>query len=183
MSTFITKHRLWLCLLCVALTSVAAKAQQYGLYAMGSLGHIGGVDIASNPNGTTTTGSLTAGGGTFGLYDNFARVGPLNFGGDARYETQSSSSGHLHEGLVGVRLALRSPILQPYVQAEIGGGGTNYGFNTGSLASQFQFGADYTLVPHISLRGEYGIGRLSAVFHSNAQTVQQFGLGLVVRLP
>lgn len=149
---------------------------------MGSLGHIGGVDVASSPN-STRTGSLTAGGGTFGLYDNFARVGPLNFGGDVRYETQSSSSGHLREGLVGVRLALRSPILQPYVQAEIGGGGTNYGFNTGSLATQFQFGADYTLVPHVSLRGEYGIGRLSAVFHSNAQTVQQFGIGLVLRLP
>ena len=176
MSIFTTKRYLGLLLFLSALVSATAKSQ-VGIYAMGSLGHIGGVDT-----GAGSTGSLTGGGGTFGIYDNFVRLGPLNFGGDARYETQSASDGHINEGLVGLRLALRAPILQPYIQGEVGGGGTNYGTNTGSFASQVQIGADYTLIPHISLRGEYGIGRLSAVFHSSGQTVQQFGIGVVVRL-
>jgi len=176
MSIFTTKRYVGLFLLLAALVSATAKAQ-IGIYAMGSLGHIGGVDT-----GGGSSGSLTGGGGTFGVYDNFVRLGPLNFGGDARYETQSSGDGHINEGLAGLRLALHAPILQPYVQAEVGGGGTNFGTNTGSFVSQFQFGADYTLIPHIALRGEYGIGRLSAVFGSGHQTVQQFGIGVVVRL-
>ena len=176
MSIFTTKRYVGFFLLLAALVSATAKAQ-VGIYAMGSLGHIGGVDT-----GGGSSGSLTGGGGTFGVYDSFVRLGPLDFGGDARYETQSSSDGHINQGLAGLRFALHAPILQPYVQGEVGGGGTNYGTNTGSFVSQFQFGADYTLLPHIALRGEYGIGRLSAVFGSGHQTVQQFGIGVVVRL-
>ena len=176
MRIFTTKRYLGLILFLSALAATTAKAQ-IGIYAMGSLGHIGGVDT-----GGGSSGSLTGGGGTFGVYDSFLRLGPLDFGGDARYETQSSSDGHINQGLAGLRFALHAPILQPYIQGEVGGGGTNYGTNTGSFASQVQVGADYTLIPHISLRGEYGIGRLSAVFHSSGQTVQQFGIGVVVRL-
>ena len=176
MSIFTRKRYVGLVLLLAALVSVTAKGQ-VGIYAMGSLGHIGGVDT-----GAASTGSLTGGGVTIGVYDSFVRLGPVDFGGDARYATQSSSEGHINEGLVGLRFALRAPILQPYIQGEVGGGGTNYGTNTGSFASQIQLGADYTLIPHIALRGEYGIGRLSAVFNSNHQTVQQFGIGVVVRL-
>jgi hypothetical protein len=176
MSIFTTKRYFGLFFLLAALVPISAKAQ-FGIYAMGSLGHLGSVNT-----GGTSSGGLTGGGATIGVYDSFLRLGPLDFGGDARYETQSSGDGHINQGLAGLRLALHAPILQPYVQAEVGGGSTNYSNDSGSFASQFQLGGDYTLIPHIALRGEYGVGRLSAAFAGEHQLVQQFGLGVVVRL-
>ena len=177
-------------LLAATLTAMPATAQ-IGIYGMGSGAFLG--------TATATQGSLVAQqsgfsayGGTFGLYDNFLRLGPLKLGADARYFQETSSNNNsygnkLHGGLVGVRLALNLPLfpLKPYLQAEAGGVGTNYGTqanDTGSFAYQIQGGVDYTIFPHLDLRAEYGGGQITSVYGSgNKQALQEAGLGLVVR--
>ncbi len=173
----------------IAITTPASA--QIGIYGMGSGAFLG--------TATATQGSLVAQqsgfsayGGTFGLYDNFLRLGPLKLGADARYFQETSSNNNtygnkLHGGLAGARLALNLPLfpLKPYLQAEIGGVGTNYGTqadDTGSFAYQIQGGVDYTIFPHLDLRAEYGGGQITSVYGSgNKQSLQEAALGLVVR--
>lgn len=173
------------CITFLALLSapLAARAQ-FGVYAMGSGGFLGSADGRS---------SFSSYGGTFGLYDNFLRFGPIKLGGDARYfqDTSSNSNANtngnkLHGGLAGLRLALNLPLipLKPYVQAEVGGVGTNYGTqpNTvGVFAYQIQGGLDYTIFPHLDLRAEYGGGTIRSDGSNDRQTLQEAGLGAVVR--
>ncbi len=177
-------------LCCVGAFSVAASAQ-VGIYAMGSGAFLG--------TATATQGSLvaqqsgfSAWGGTFGVYDNLARFGPLKLGADGRYfqETSSNSNSYgnkLHGGLAGARLALNLPLIpfKPYLQAEIGGVGTNYGTqpnDSGSFAYQIQGGLDYTIFPHIDIRAEYGGGQITSMYgNGDKQSLQEAGLGAVVR--
>lgn len=185
----LSRHLAFLSLLCAAATVSASG--QVGLYAMGSGAFLG--------TATATQGSLVAQqsgfsayGGTFGLYDNFLRFGPLKLGADARYFQETSSNNNsygnkLHGGLAGVRLALNIPLfpLKPYLQAEAGGVETNYGTqanDTGSFAYQIQGGVDYTIFPHLDLRAEYGGGQVTSVYGSgNKQALQEAGLGVVLR--
>jgi hypothetical protein len=44
-----------------------------------------------------------------------------------------------------------------------------------------QVGLDYTIVPHLDARFEYGGGEIGAQFPGNQQGMQQVGLGLVAR--
>ena len=118
--------------------------------------------------------------------------GPVKFGGDGRFFIQSTATNHaygnqLRGGLVGARLALFSHAapFSPYIQAEIGGVGTNYGTQaqrSTSFAYQVQGGLDYTIVPHLDGRFEYGAGQIGALFPGNRQEMQQIGLGIVVRI-
>ena len=90
----------------------------------------------------------------------------------------------LRGGLGGPRLAFTLPFvpLKPYVQAEFGGVLTNYGFQSNEVAKfayQIQGGVDYTIVPHLDVRAEYGGGQVGGVFRS--QTLQEAGLGAVLR--
>lgn len=168
----------------VSLLSPFAAKAQIGAYATGSGGFLGSADGRS---------SFSAYGGTFGLYDNFLRLGPLKLGGDARYFQDTSSNNNagtngnkLRGGLAGLRLALNLPPipLKPYVQAEVGGVGTNYGTqpNTvGVFAYQVQGGLDYTIFPHVDLRAEYGGGTIRSYGSNDRQTLQEVGLGAVVR--
>ena len=168
----------------------AARAQ-IGVYAMGSGGYLSTVTAHSGPL-TLTSQSFSAYGGTFGVYDNVYKLGPLRLGGDGRFFVQSSSNSNsygnqLRGGLFGARLALLSKLVpfSPYIQAEIGGASTNYGTNSSrstSFAYQVNGGLDYTIVPHLDARFEYGNGEISSVYSGYKQTMQQVGLGLVLRL-
>lgn len=162
---------------------------QFAVYGMGS-----GAILSATPTipGSTVPANagFSAGGFTFGAYDDFVKAGPVRFGLDGRYFTQSSSNSNaygnkIHGGLVGARLALKLPILplKPYIQAEAGGVGTNYGVNaatTSSSAWQVNGGVDLTAFPHLDLRAEYGGGEINA-YQGGNQVLQEFGGGLVVR--
>jgi opacity protein-like surface antigen len=186
------------CLLAVlALSICAASARaQFAVYGMGSAGKLSGFNSIYATTGPVptlnTAGNFWAYGGTLGIYDDFLKMGPLKLGSDVRGFIQHSSNSNntygnqLRGGLVGLRLRLKAPLIpfRPYVQAEIGGASTNYGQNssrTGNFAYQVQIGADFTIVPHLDVRAEYGVGQLVSVFGSGGNTMQQLGGGAVVR--
>jgi len=183
--------RFWagLLMLVMGISGGSAKAQ-YGLYAMGSGGYLGSVN-ASSGSLVVSQNSLSAYGGTFGMYGSLLRAGPLRFGGDARYVIESSDGStpygnQIRSGLVGPRLSLFSHAVpfSPYLQAEIGGASTNYGryaSRSTSFAYQIQFGLDYTIVPHLDARVEYGGGKIGSAFHGYREEMQQVGIGLAVR--
>jgi hypothetical protein len=164
------------------LSAVAAQAQ-IGLYGMGSGGHF----TTMGGQG----GSVTAWGGTVGVYDDFLPLGPLALGGDARGFVQNSGNStqygnKLLGGLVGLRLAVHVTAIpfRPYIQAEVGGVGTNNGDSasrTASVAYQVQGGLDVTVLPHLDLRGEYGAGQANSI-NNSGHTLQEFGAGVVLRL-
>jgi hypothetical protein len=185
----------WLAVLAVLICATSARAQ-FAVYGMGSAGGLSGFNSiyatsGSNP-GVNSAGNFWAYGGTAGIYDDFLKLGPIKLGGDVRGFIQHSSNSNntygnqLRGGLIGLRLALHAPLLpaKPYIQAEVGGASTNYGqnsSNTGNFAYQVQFGADFTIFPHIDLRAEYGVGQLLGILGSNRNTMQQAGAGLAIR--
>jgi hypothetical protein len=160
------------------------------IYAMASAGHYSGLGVGPG-TASTQSGGITARGGTFGVYDNFAPFGPVKLGGDARLIVQNSANSTQYGnkilgGLFGLRLGINTPAVpvKPYIQAEIGGVGTNNGSSTtrtASFAYQVQGGVDFTIFPHLDARGEYGAGQLTSINGAN-HTLQEFGIGLVVRL-
>lgn len=168
----------------------AAAHAQVAIYGMGSGGFLGSTNAAQGSLVAQDNG-FSAYGGTFGLYDDFLRLGPLKLGGDVRYMQQTSSNGNaygnkLRGGMAGLRLALKIPLfpLKPYVQAEIGDVATNYGTQANepnSFAYEVEGGLDYTLLPHLDARFEYGGGQINGYGNGQKQTLQQVGLGLVVR--
>jgi len=183
-----------------------------GLMAVGARGQLGVYGMATatkNPgysvtdlaysSGYYSSPAYTAWGGTGGLFYNFVKIGPfLKIGVDGRLfhgsanensTNAGSSNGAVTTGSGGARVEahLLKFALKPYVQAEVGGlssstGGTGDG---GHFLYQIQFGADYTVFPHIDVRGEYGVGRSSGVLGVGAtehEVIQTFGAGVVVRL-
>jgi hypothetical protein len=189
----------WLAVFALSVCTVSAGAQ-IGIYAMGSAGNISSFSTpASLPPINNINGQNGwAYGGTFGLYDNFLSLGPLKLGADARGIAQgksgsnSASNGNqIRGGMTGLRLALHAPLLKPYIQAELGGVSTNYtAFGQSSTRSlsgayQVQVGADFTIFPHLDIRGEYGIGQLfdypDVTNNVNKPRLQQAGLGAVLR--
>jgi hypothetical protein len=177
--------------LCVAMVLCGSASAQVAIYGMGSGGFLSSVNAQTGPL-TLSSSSLSAYGGTFGVYDNFIHLGPVRLGGDGRFFVQSSTNNspygnQLRGALGGARLALFSHFVpfSPYVQAEIGGVETNYGIQaqrTTSFAYQVQGGLDFTIFPRIDARGEYGVGQIGALFPGNRQEMQQIGLGIVVRI-
>jgi hypothetical protein len=183
--------RLWAaCLVLVFGISCGSAKAQYGIYAMGSGGYLGSVN-ASQGSLVVSQDSLSAYGGTFGMYDTLLRAGPLRVGADARYVIESSGGStrygnQIRAGLGGARLALFSHAapFSPYVQVEIGGVSTNYGYyasRSTSFAYQIQVGLDYSVAPHIDARIEYGGGGIGSAFDGYRQGMQQVGIGLAVR--
>ena len=179
-----TRFAAWTFAIPLLLAVPSRAGAQVGIYAMASGGFLGSAD---GRNG------FSAYGGTFGIYDNLVRLGPLKLGADARYFQATSSNGDphtsgnkLHGGLAGLRLAVNLPLfpLKPYLQGEVGGVGTNYGTqpNTvGVFAYQVQGGLDYTVFPHLDVRAEYGAGTVKAYGSNDRQTLQQASLGAVLR--
>jgi hypothetical protein len=182
-------------LLSFAILFVAAVAKpspaQVMPYAMFSAGHYSGLGIGAGTNGNAS-GGITAYGATFGVSDDFVRIGPARLGGDVRGVIENSANSmpygnKIAAGLAGIRLdgsGIPAFPFVPYVQAEIGVAGTNngssYSKNT-SFAYQFQFGGDFSLFPHIATRLEYGAGQLTNTGQTN-HTLQTFGAGIVLRL-
>ena len=181
---------LLLCITSLTIFPTAGRAQT-AIYGMFSAGHYSGLGVGygTAPN---QSGGMTARGGTFGVYDNFAPFGPVKFGGDARFFIQNSANsttyGNKLSGfLFGPRLAIKPPPpipIKPYIQLQIGAVGTNNGTSSSkstSFAYQVNGGVDYTILPHLDIRGEYGAGQLTSISNSN-HTLQEFGIGLVLRL-
>jgi hypothetical protein len=182
-------------------TCAVSAGGQIGIYAMGSAGNISSFStpLSLPPvNGINGQNGWTYG-GTFGVYDNFLSLGPLKLGADARGIAQGTSrstttttyGNQIRGGMTGLRLALHAPLLKPYIQAELGGVSTNYTAlgqsSTRSLSGvyQVQIGVDYTLIPHLDIRGEYGVGQLfdypDVTNNSNKPRLQQAGIGAVLR--
>lgn len=168
----------------------AAKAQA-AIYGMVSAGHYSGLGVGYGTP-SNQSGGMTADGGTFGVYDNFLPFGPIRFGGDARVFIQNSANstpyGNKLAGFIfGPRLEIAPPPpipVKPYIQLEFGGVGTNNGSShskTTSFAYQVNGGIDFTVVPHLDIRGEYGAGQLTGISGAN-HTLQEFGVGVVLRL-
>jgi len=169
----------------------ASSRAQTGVYGMFSAGHYSGIGVGYG-TAPDQSGGMTARGGTFGVYDNFAPFGPVRFGGDARFFIQNSANSTTYGNklagfLFGPRLEIAPPPpipLKPYIQLEIGGVGTNNGTSTSkstSFAYQVNGGVDFTVLPHLDIRGEYGAGQLTSINNTN-HTLQEFGFGLVLRL-
>ncbi|MDE1154554.1 MAG: outer membrane beta-barrel protein [Acidobacteriaceae bacterium] len=171
------------------LVSGRAAHAQVAPYAMLSLGHYSGLGVGPGTAPTQSNG-ITSRGGTFGIFYDRYHAGPLGVGADMRAIIENSSNsgpyGNKTAGfLIGPRATINTVVLpfRPYVQVEIGGIGTNNGTQPNKdthFGYQFQFGADYTLIPHVAARAEYGVGQLST--DGGKHTLQTFGLGLVVRL-
>lgn len=169
--------------------SVAASAQ-VAPYAMFSASHYSGLG-AGYGTPPDESGGLNALGGTFGINDDFVHAGALAAGGDARVMIQNSANstpyGNKVRGfLVGPRIAGNALVLpfRPYAQAEIGVVGTNNGTSSSvstAFTYQFQFGTDFTIVPHVAVRFEYGVGQMLSREGPN-HTLQSFGTGFVFRL-
>lgn len=178
-------------LLFLVITGAAAAHAQVAPYAMFSAGHYSGLGVGANTP-PTQSGGETSLGGTFGLNDDFIHFGPVaSLGTDVRLMVQNSANStpygnKLVGGLVGARLAANAVVLpfRPYAQVEIGPIATNAGKRydkTTYFGYQVQFGADFTLVPHLGARFEYGVGQLSTEQNTH-HTLQTFGAGLVLRL-
>jgi hypothetical protein len=160
----------------LAIGMCSAARAQLGVYAMGSGGYLSSVTAPSGPL-TVTSQSFGAYGGTFGVYKNFYLQSSVN---------SNSYGNQLRGGLVGARLALVSKAapFSPYIQAALGGASTNYGTSatlSTSFAYQVSGGLDYTIIPRLDARFEYGNGQISSVYSGYKQTMQQVGLGLVFR--
>jgi hypothetical protein len=182
----------FLFVLFAALVALPARSHaQTAVYGMLSAGHYSGIGVGygTAPN---QSGGMTARGGTFGVYDNFAPFGPIKFGGDARFFIQNSANSTTYGNklagfLFGPRLEIAPPPpipVKPYIQLEIGGVGTNNGTSTSkttSFAYQVNGGVDVVILPHLDIRGEYGAGQLTSINNTN-HTLQEFGIGLVLRL-
>ena len=186
------RSRLFLSLAAAALLLLGLPCHghaQAGIYGMFSAGHYSGLGVGPG-TASNQSGGFTPLGGTFGVYDDLIKAGPIAVGSDVRLVVENSSNStpygnKLIGGFVGARLGANAVVLpfRPYVQAEIGGIGQNNGTSytrTGSFAYQFQFGGDFTLLPHLGMRLEYGAGQAETT--NTNHTLQSFGAGLVLRL-
>ena len=173
------------------LCAVSFRAQaQTGIYAMFSYSHITGEGVGYQVD-SPAHGSISPVGGTFGVYNDFVHLGPVHLGGDGRFFIQNSGGDRPYGskatgGLVGLRVdtaGIPFP-LQPYGQIEVGAVGANngnsYTRSTG-LAYQVQGGVDYTIIPRLDLRLEYGAGQIAGGT-GPGRGIQQLGAGLVLRL-
>jgi hypothetical protein len=126
------------------------------------------------------------------LNDDFVHIGKVvSVGTDVRLMIQNSANStpngnKLVGGLVGARVTTNPLVLpfRPYAQIEVGPVATNAGKSptkTTYFGYQVQFGGDFTLVPHLAARFEYGVGQLSTE-NATHHTLQTFGAGLVLRL-
>lgn len=178
---------LMLGMMCVV--PLAAKAQT-GLYGMFSYSHVTGQGVGYGVAGSQH-GSISPKGGTFGVYSDFLKFGPVHVGGDGRFFIQNTGGdrpyGSKASGaLFGARLdaqGLPLPLI-PYGQVELGvvgaNNGNSYTRSTG-LAYQFQAGLDYVLIPRLDLRFEYGAGQIAGGT-GPSRALQQLGIGICLRL-
>jgi hypothetical protein len=139
----------------------ASAHAQFGVYGMATVDRISG--IQGSPlltPGTTYKNTVDPLGGTFGVFYDFKRVGPITLGADVRgvfstsrrgAQTSAELSGaKLYSGLGGVRAVFHTPFhyLTPYVQASAGIGRSDYGILSTVITKP-----DYTtILPSIPLK-------------------------------
>jgi hypothetical protein len=185
----------WLTILAVlagmAIQCGSSQAQ-IGIYATfaGDRRHVTDV-LSSPPVGSDNTDTAWPYGTTIGLYDDFAKFGPIRFGSDLRGEFVHGSYTS-NTGLFGLRLALKTSALpiRPYIQGSAGVahfGSTASNASSTNLEYRIAGGLDYTLLPHLDWR-VIEVGRGSLVDYSFGSGVNQtnslytFSTGLVFRL-
>jgi hypothetical protein len=173
----------------VLMATLGAQAQT-GIYGMFSYSHITGEGVGYNIS-PSQHGSISPEGGTFGVYSDFLKMGPIHLGGDGRFIIENSGGDHPYGSkasgaLFGARIdaqGLPLPI-QPYGQVELGvvgaNNGNSYTRSTG-LAYQFQAGLDYVIIPRLDLRFEYGAGEIAGGT-GPSRALQQLGAGICLRL-
>ena len=123
-------------------------------------------------------------GGTFGIYDDFYKFGPLYLGADLR---GSKLSGSDHNSatrvLAGFRAAAKAPVLpiKPYAEVLAGVASTDVGSVGGTkhLAAEINGGVDLTFLPHLDWRiaevGRQVAGaKADANFHVSTGIVLRF---------
>ncbi len=152
------------CAFCVCLLLLCGSAAraQIALYGNFEATNLNGAQFNANNTSSWVTG------GTFGLYDDFYSFGPVKFGTDVRGSVLSSDSKSLNKILVGVRLAVKPPVLpiKPYVQLNGGVASLSQGsYKPGyKLAYEVNGGVDLTFLPHVDWRMvEVGGGEISDV--------------------
>jgi hypothetical protein len=174
----------------VTLAAAASAPAQIGIY-----GSFDGTHLTNSSSSTFETPGWYYGGG-LGIYDDFAHFGPVGLGADLRGNLLSGNGQKYRSGLIGLRLAVKPPLLpiRPYVQGSIGVGGPTHSGLQGSGTiydnkSQYQVvgGVDFTFLPHLDWRvAEFGYGRLTGISSGGvapASNLFLIGTGLVVRLP
>jgi opacity protein-like surface antigen len=187
---------LFLSLVTTLLLCCSRSQAQIAPYAMFSLGHYSGLGVGPGTS-PTQSGGITSLGGTVGVNMDSFHAGPIAAGLDVRGMIQNSANstpyGNKLAGfLIGPRLTANTLVLpfRPYVQAEVGVVGTNNGTQTNKdahFAYQIQLGGDFTILPHLAARVEYGFGQLTGTSSgttggTNSHTLQTLGAGLVFRL-
>lgn len=162
---------------------------QIGIY-----GKFEATDLYGTPNNLETLGWYTGGGA--GIYYDFIHAGPIGFGVDLRGNLLSGNQQKFRNGLVGLRLSIKPPLLpiRPYVQGSAGIGGATHGglANAGRVyTNKFEYqvlgGLDFTFLPHLDWRvAEVGYGRISGISTGSAAppvNLLTIGTGIVLRIP
>ena len=164
-----------LCLSALAFSTLANA--QIGVYGTVTGSHLGGI---KPPYPYTDPYGFWTAGGTFGLYDDFAHLGPVHLGADFRGSILNTHDHKLNSGLGGVRVAFKPLVLplRPYLQGSVGFGKT-------ASATSFEYqvfgGLDWTLLPHVDWRTvEVGGGGLHS--NSNNYPLVTISTGIVIRI-
>jgi opacity protein-like surface antigen len=169
---------------------VAVLVASFGLAGGHAKGQIGLYGQFSNTHDSSI--SAWYHGFTLGGYDNMAGGGPIHLGFDLRGSYGAGSQHSYRSILIGPRLDVKPPVLpiRPYLQAEIGLGGTEdnrpsafKAHYNNKLAYGVIGGLDYTVLPRVDVRvPEIGFIRMSGITNPTIHLVS-IGFGLVVRLP
>lgn len=173
----------YLLCLSVALASSTLASAQIGIYGTATGGHLGGINA---PYPYAGSYSFWTAGGTFGIYDDFARLGPVHLGADLRSSILNTHGRKLGSALGGIRFVIKPPVLplRPYLQASVGAGSTNFGANSNTTTGfQYQVfgGLDFTFFPHLDWRvAEVGGGGLR--INGNNYPVTTISTGIVFRI-
>lgn len=181
--------KIFLVALALTVCGAMSASAQVAPYAMFSLGHYSGQGVGPG-TAATQSGGINALGGTFGVNFDKYHSGPIAAGVDVRGIIENSANstpyGNKVAGfLVGPRITANTLALpfRPYAQLEVGVVGTNNGTQRSKdahFAYQLQLGGDFTLVPHVAARLEYGVGQLTG--NTQSHTLQTFGAGIVFRI-
>ena len=119
--------------------------------------------------------------GTFGLYVQIFKFGPVYFSADGRGDLSSQ----IHSGLAGPRLAIKLPVLPIKPYGEILFGVASYPQTSAGIqysndfAYRYVLGVDSTILPHIDWRvADFSYGINNSAVGTHAETITS---GLVIR--
>jgi hypothetical protein len=178
------KVLLLLAAIVAASATLPARAQlaAYGTFSVNRLSNIASSPEPNPNNLGTRSDSVNPVGGVAGVYYNFAKIGPVQLGADARavlteskrgaYEDYNGGGTRLYSGLGGIRAQFHTKHLplKPYIEGAAGIARTNYGLlyneqgissggisgNSIILKNNFQYmgygGLDFTLMPFLDIR-------------------------------